>query len=97
MLIPFLILFGVSYGGCIVLRASLVGEYFGRTNFGTIFGLILGINMVGSIIGPPLAGWVYDSWGSYQNIWFIFAGLAGPALVALLAIKPVKKDLVYRG
>ncbi|MFC2018214.1 MFS transporter [Chloroflexota bacterium] len=95
MLVPFLILFGVSYGGCIVLRASLVREYFGTTSFGTIFGLILGINMVGSIIGPPLAGWVYDSWGSYQNIWFIFAGLAGPALVALLAMRPVNKDLVH--
>lgn len=95
MLVPFLILFGVSYGGCIVLRASLVMEYFGRKSFGTIFGLILGINMVGSIVGPPIAGWVYDSWGSYQNIWFILAGLAGVALVALLAMRPVKKGLVY--
>ena len=95
LLVPFLILFGVSYGGCVVLRATLVRDYFGRTNFGTVFGLILGINMVGSIIGPPLAGWVYDSWGTYQNIWFIFAGLAVVAVIALLAMRPVKKDLVY--
>lgn len=96
LLVPFLLLFGIGYGGCIVLRASLVREYFGRTSFGTVFGLILGINMAGSIIGPPLAGWAYDRWGSYQNIWFIFAGLAVPALVALLAMRPVKKDSVYK-
>ena len=90
MLVPFLILFGTGYGGTNVLRASLSREYFGRTNFGTIFGLIIGISMLGSIIGPPLAGWVYDSYGSYQDIWFVFAGLAVAALIALLTIRPAR-------
>jgi len=90
LLAPFLILFGIGYGGTNVLRASLSREYFGRTNFGTIFGLITGISMLGSIIGPPLAGWVYDSYGSYQGIWFVFAGLAVAALIALLTIRPAR-------
>ncbi len=85
---PFLILFGIGYGGTTVLRVSLAREYFGRINFGTIFGLIIGINMLGSITGPPLAGWVYDNWGSYQGIWFVFAGLAVAALISVLTITP---------
>ncbi len=87
-LVAFVILFGIGYGGCNALRPSLVREYFGRTNFGAVFGLMMGINMVGGIIGPPLAGWVYDNWGSYQGIWFIFAGLPVVSLISMLTITP---------
>ena len=89
LLAPFLLLFGIGYGGTNVLRAALAREYFGRTNFGTIFGLIVGISMLGSIVGPPLAGWVYDNWGSYQGIWFVFAGLAVAALISISTIPAV--------
>ncbi len=88
LLVPFLLLFGISYGGVGALRPSLVREYFGRTNFGTVFGLLMGINMLGGIIGPPLAGWVFDNQGSYQGIWFVFAGLAAAALISVLTIPP---------
>jgi len=84
LLVVFIILFGVGYGGSIALRPSLVREYFGRSSFGTVFGLITGITMLGGIIGPPLAGWVYDNWGGYQGIWYIFAGFAGVAIVSVL-------------
>ncbi len=90
LFIPFLVLFGIGYGGCNALRPSLVREYFGRTSFGTVFGLIMGISMVGGIIGPPLAGWVYDNWSSYQVIWFVFAGLSVAALISVLTISPVR-------
>ena len=90
LLLPFIVLYGIGYGGCMVLRPSLVIKYFGRTNFGTIFGLMMGINLLGSIIGPPLAGWVYDSYGSYQGIWSIFAGLSIVAIISVLTIPPAR-------
>lgn len=90
LLLPFLILFGIGYGGLNVLRASLSREYFGRANFGTIFGLMIGINMLGSILGPAIAGWVYDNWGSYQGVWLFFAGLNVAALIAILTIPSTK-------
>jgi MFS family permease len=90
LLVPFIILFGIGYGGSNVLRASLTREYFGRTSFGTIFGLMIGINMLGGILGPPLAGWVFDNWGSYQGIWFVFAGLSVAALISVLTIRPTR-------
>jgi len=85
-LVPFLVLFGIGYGGGITLRVSLVREYFGRTSFGTIFGLIMGVGALGGIIGPTVAGWVYDNWGSYQAIWLVFAGLAVAAVISVLTI-----------
>ena len=89
LLVPFLLLFGIGYGGIIALRPSITTQFFGRMNFGTIFGLIVGINMLGSIIGPLLAGWVFDNWGSYQGIWFVFTGLAIFALISMLTITPI--------
>ncbi len=90
LLVPFLILFGIGYGGANAMRLPLVQKYFGMTNFGTVFGLMVGVNMVGSIMGPALAGWVYDTWGSYQGIWYIFAGFPVAAVIAILKISPIK-------
>jgi len=83
LLVPFLILFGTGYGGNSTIRAALLREYFGRSKFGTILGFTTGVMMLGGMIGPPLAGWVFDNWGSYQGIWLVFAGLAAIALVLI--------------
>lgn len=90
LIIPFIILFSIGYGGLNVQRPSLVRDYFGRANFGTIFGLIIGINMLGGIVGPTLAGWVYDTWGRYQGMWLVLAGLPFAALIAMLTIAPIR-------
>jgi MFS family permease len=82
-IIPFLLIFTIGYGGIISLRPPLVREYFGRAHFGTIFGFLMAATMLGGVVGPPLAGWVFDATGSYQSIWFIYAALA---LVGGLAI-----------
>jgi len=89
LIVPFLILFGTGYGGCNSTRLSLVRAYFGRANFGSIFGLMVGLGMLGSIAGAPLAGWVYDTWGSYQGIWYIMALLTVPAILSIINIAPV--------
>jgi MFS family permease len=86
LLVSFLVLFGIGYGGNNALRPSMTREYFGRTSFGTIFGLVIGINMLGNFAGPPAAGWVFDTWGSYQSIWWVLAGLAPAAMVTVLTI-----------
>ncbi|MBN2187487.1 MAG: MFS transporter [Dehalococcoidia bacterium] len=84
LIVPFLILLGTGYGGNNAMRPSLVREYFGRTNFGTVFGLIMGVNLLGGLVGPVLAGWVFDNRGNYDGIWFIFAGLAVAAVISIL-------------
>jgi MFS family permease len=93
LLVPFLILFGIGYGGGFALKPSLTREYFGRTKFGSIFGLIEGVSIMGGISGPPLAGWVYDNQGSYQIIWFVFAGLAVAGLVSVFTISSAKTSV----
>lgn len=89
LLIPFIILYSIGYGGNMTLRASMISEFFGRSNFGAIHGFVIGIMMLGSIAGPPLAGWVFDKWHSYQPIWFVFAGLAVAALASAMTTPPI--------
>ena len=66
------------------MHPALLLEYFGRFRFGTILGLSLGVTMIGQIVGPPVAGWVFDSYGSYQGAWFGFIGILIVGAVGLV-------------
>jgi len=89
LLIVFLFLLGIGYGGSNSLLPALGREYFGRTNFGSIYGLMEGIGAIGSIIGPALAGWAYDNLGSYHIIWLLLAGFAIVPTYLVFTIAPV--------
>ena len=71
--IAFLILFGPGFGGVVTLRVTIQGDYFGRKAFGSIQGLMQAIHMLGTILGPVFAGWVYDVQGSFQWAWLTLA------------------------
>jgi len=45
--------------------------------------------MLGNMAGPPVAGWVFDNWGSYQGVWLAFAGTTFVGAVITLMIPPV--------
>jgi sugar phosphate permease len=87
VLILAVVLFSLSYGSSTTIRAVLLRQYFGKGKFGTIFGFLLGIISLGSILGPFLAGWIFDSWNSYSYAWLVFTALNIVALV-LIAIVP---------
>jgi len=86
-IVPFLLLFPIGHGGSMVVRGSILREYFGRDSFGKMIGVIMGSAAVGGIIGPILAGWVFDTVGSYQPIWLVLCGLTGLTTVLIVRIK----------
>jgi OFA family oxalate/formate antiporter-like MFS transporter len=88
LMITFIIFFGIGYGGQVPMSVALVREYFGRARLGTILGLTTGVAYVGSLVGPPLAGWIYDAYGSYQGAWFVMAGIAFAGMVGYLTTPP---------
>ena len=83
--------YGFSHGGLFTVVSPLVAEYFGMKSHGAIFGTILFFGTIGGAIGPILAGWIFDVYGSYQMAFQSLAGLAaiGLVLVATLPAKPV--------
>jgi MFS family permease len=86
-IVPFLLFLPLGHGGSMVLRGSIVREYFGRDSFGKMIGVLMGSAAFGGIIGPTLAGWAFDTMGSYQPIWLLLCGLNGLTTVLILRIK----------
>jgi sugar phosphate permease len=87
LIFPFLILYPLFWGAG-VLRVAMMREYFGRAYFGRIFGIMLGLGTVFRITGAPLAGFAYDSSGSYHLIWLVFVGTIAIAVILILGVKP---------
>jgi MFS family permease len=86
-LLLFLFFFPPSFGGMMVLRGATLREYFGRDSFGKMIGIVMGSASMGGIIGPTLAGWVFDSLGSYYFIWLTLSGLAAVAIILVSRLK----------
>ena len=83
----FVPLFGLGYGGMIVLWPLTVGHNFGQQSFGAIAGVLgmLGLSL-GGALGPIIAGAIYDNTGSYDwaflscvGVFFVGAGAAAMA------------------
>lgn len=83
----FLLLFSPGFGGMMVLRGALLREYFGRDIFGKLIGFTMGSAAIGGIIGPTLAGLIFDALGSYQFVWLAFCAPVGLAIVLILKIR----------
>ncbi|MFC1940587.1 MFS transporter [Chloroflexota bacterium] len=86
LIVPFIIAFCLGWGFSITSRISLLRDHFGRSRFGTILGFVSGIMMFGMITGAPLAGWVFDTWGSYVGAWLSFGALAIAGAVLAIMI-----------
>ena len=86
VLVPFLILFGLGYGGPVPISFSLLLEYFGRGRLATVVGICMAVLMIGNMVGPPLAGWIFDYYGNYQIAWFIFIVVSIVGIIILLTI-----------
>lgn len=75
LIITFIVIYGIGWGGIVPMLSGLVIKYFGRNRMGTIVGCINSIMMLGTITGAPLAGWIFDMKGSYHLAWLIMGSL----------------------
>jgi len=85
LLVAFIIVFGIGWGGAVPMIAGLMKAYFGMERLGTIVGLVGSVMMVGNMAGAPMAGWVFDKWGRYQPAWFLLSGVVGLSAIVFFA------------
>jgi MFS family permease len=85
----FIVAYGAAYGGAVPLTMAIVADYFGRQRYATIYGFAQFGMMWGTIGGPVLAGYAFDTTGSYEVALqgFIVVAVVG-ALVSLVAGPP---------
>lgn len=88
LLVLFGLVFGTAQGGFIALSPAVVADYFGTRFVAAIIGIVYTAAGLGSLIGPWVAGAIYDATGSYQSAIVVGAACAGLATLALFRIRP---------
>ena len=79
----FAVLVGTFWGGSVALAPSVMADYFGTRAVSGIIGVLYAGVGVGALIGPVIAGLVFDVWQSYTVaiVYSIAAPLIGAASV----------------
>ncbi len=72
--------YGFAHGGFLTVASPTVAELFGTRAHGAIFGATLFYGGIGSVIGPIMAGGIFDATGSYA---YAFTGLAAMGALGL--------------
>jgi sugar phosphate permease len=89
-LFAYVFVYGLTVGGGLVLAPLIIGECFGVKAMGTIFGVLAIAAVVGGAIGPLLAGFIFDSTGSYYPAFIIFSVGEATAAIAISRARPPK-------
>ncbi len=61
----YIIIFGFSMGGSVVLLPIGVADYFGLTALGTLMGIVSLAQAIGYSVGATMSAMIYDAFGSY--------------------------------
>jgi len=94
-LLMFLILgaaFGFGSGGTTPIRTSMIVEFFGSRSVGTMMGVIEIAWAIGTILGPILAGYVFDLTRSYDKAFLAGGFLMATGVVATFFLKAPRQS-----
>jgi len=81
----FALVFGLFYGGFVALVPAFTADLFGLRAMSAVLGVLYTSVAFGTLLGPTLAGWVFDTTGSYT--WPILICTIGCVLSALMVWK----------
>lgn len=90
---------GLLWLGTVPLTSGLVGHLFGTRHMAMLFGLVFLGHQTGGFLGAWLGGAAFDTWGSYDAIWWlaIALGLLSAALHWPIDERPVEQALAGAG
>lgn len=81
-------LVGLAMGAEIDLISYFVARYFGLASYGSIYGWLYALFMIGTSIGPLIAGAAFDRAGNYDSAVTILGASLATAAVATLFLGP---------
>ena len=70
------------------LSAQIWADYYGRASVGAIRGFITPLSLIASVTGPLGAAYAYDELGSYDRVFWLYAGLLLVSAVMIFTAKP---------
>jgi MFS family permease len=79
--------YGLAYGGVVPMQTLMAGELFGLRSLGIITAALMLGGSLGGALGPPLAGAIFDSSGSYQWAFRVCLMLLVLAIISSMALR----------
>jgi predicted MFS family arabinose efflux permease len=89
LLVVFALWFGLSYGAIVSLLPAICMDYFGGKSVASVVGTLYSGAAVGNLLGPVLAGAVFDHSGHYLGVMAVCGVLS---LCATLASRQMKRS-----
>ena len=89
MLVVSCFVVGISSGGASPLWSVVLARIYGPENIGRVMGLMSLIIMLGTLLGPPIFGLVFDKTGSYDSA---FLGYVLILMLVMLLLVPSIKE-----
>lgn len=90
------IVFGFTIGAYVGLTSVILVDLLGLDKLTNAFGLLLLFQGIASLVGPPLAGLLYDMTGSYSPAFLMAGIMIAISGIVLFAIPPTQKYLKKR-
>ena len=79
---------GFASGIMSPLVIIILGRYFGRQAFGSIFGTCMLFNAPVGLFAPVYTGWIFDTTGSYKVAIVLFSVMAALSSVIMCMVRP---------
>jgi MFS family permease len=79
----FALIYGACYGGYVAILPAVAADYFSGPNISGVIGMLITSVAVGNLIGPPIAGFIFDLLQSYTIP--IFASIITSLFAAVCA------------
>jgi len=92
MFYPFAAILGLGYGGIVALKPPVTAELFGLSSHGVILGITFFSDCMGGVIGPVLAGRIFDITGSYQLAFLGCIAIGVTGLVSTSTLRPINRE-----
>ena len=88
-----MVVYGFAHGGLFTVMSPTIAEYFGLKAHGTLFGSIIFFGTISAATAPILAGYIFDTTGSYSMMFRILIVMASSGLILtfILPRKSLKK------
>jgi OFA family oxalate/formate antiporter-like MFS transporter len=78
------------YGTQLSVFASTIADFYGTANLGLNYGALFTAWGVAGILGPMIAGRVFDVFGAYRYAFYAASALA---LISLVALSLTRQDV----
>ncbi|MCP5442418.1 MAG: MFS transporter [Chromatiaceae bacterium] len=84
---------GILWLSTVPLTTGIVGQVFGLRYLATLFGIVFFSHQVGSFLGVWLGGYLYDSTGTYDSVWWagVVLGLLAAAIHLPINERPLAR------